>query len=276
MTFISLIAQVDKSGNPVFNSVMTNEKEVEKFVLTSNYYTLENNVENKNSSVFISENPTLDEIETASIELPSDFFLLTKESKLVVMIKLENEPKKEFLVIEMKNGKQTTYPAKFDGDITENRANEIIKLGYDSNAKIENEVLTFNGRNFKIIKSDDIQKTVWSLIKDNKLDKKKPSDIYIPSQKELKEYIVSETQKGGEFDFFTEIKGKEYDGVQIKPGIFSTNQSVALYKWGRVCFDIGVNTVEDAYVIYSEIIEKEINKRDKEYIRMGFYKEWEK
>jgi hypothetical protein len=34
--------------------------------------------------------------------------------------------------------------------------------------------------------------------------------------------------------------------------VFTTKQSVALYKWGRACFDIGVNTVEDAYGIFAE------------------------
>jgi hypothetical protein len=58
--------------------------------------------------------------------------------------------------------------------------------------------------------------------------------------------------------------------------VFTTKQSVALYKWGRDCFDIGVNTVEDAWDIFSEHQGKPVNARDKEYIKAGFYKEWEK
>jgi hypothetical protein len=58
--------------------------------------------------------------------------------------------------------------------------------------------------------------------------------------------------------------------------VFTTKQSVALYKWGRACFDIGVNTVEDAYGIFAEHQGKPVNAQDKEYIKAGFYKEWEK
>ena len=115
-----------------------------------------------------------------------------------------------------------------------------------------------------------------TLIKEEKLDKKTPSDIVIPSKKELKNYILAETKGGGKLDFFTEIKGKEFDGVQIKQGVFSTKQSVVLYKWGRACYEIGVNTIDDVFEIYAVVKQKEICQRDKEYIKMGFLKEWEK
>ena len=84
LTFLTLrqvFGQTDKNGNPVFNSVSTNEKVIGDFLLISNYYTLKNNIENRQSSVFISEQPTLDQVEKAAVNLASDFYILTKESK---------------------------------------------------------------------------------------------------------------------------------------------------------------------------------------------------
>jgi len=279
LTILSLgqvFAQSDKNGNPVFNSVSTSEKSIDNFLLISNYYTLKNNIENKQSSVFISEKPTLDQIEKASINLASDFFIMTKESKMVVMIMLQNDPKREFITIIMSNKQQSTFPCKLNGDITENRANEIIKEKFDTTATIENGKLKFNGKEFVIISNQEIEDVVLTLIKKEKLDEKKPSDINMPSKKELGNYILTETKESGKLDFFTEIKGKEFDGVQIKQGVFTTKQSVALYKWGRACYDLGVNTIEDVYEIYSEFKQKELNQREKESIKMGFDKEWEK
>jgi len=86
LTLLSLgqvFGQTDKNGNPVFNSVSTNEKVIGDFLLISNYYTLKNNIENSQSSVFISEKPTLDQVEKAATNLASDFYILTKESKMV-------------------------------------------------------------------------------------------------------------------------------------------------------------------------------------------------
>ncbi len=279
LTLLSLgqvFGQADKNGNPVFNSVSTNEKVIGDFVLISNYYTLKNNLENSQSSVFISEKPTLDQVEKAATNLASDFYILTKESKMVVMVMLQNNPKREFMTIVMNTNQQSNFPCNLKGDITENRANEIVKEKYDSTAFIKNDILNFNGKEFIIISNQKIEDAVWTLIKKEKLNKKKPSDIMLPSKTEINNYIISETREGGSLDFFTEIKGKEFDGVQIKPGVFTTKQSVALYKWGRACFEIGVNTVEDAYKIYSEFLGKPVNERDKEYIKSGFYKEWEK
>ncbi len=279
LTILSLgkvFAQSDKNGNPIFNSVSTGEKSIDNFLLISNYYPLKNNIENKKSSVFISEKPTLDQIEKASINLASDFFLITKDSKMVAMVILQNEPKREFMTIVMSNNQQSTFSFNLIGDITENRANEIVKEKYDTTAIISNGKLNFNGKEFVIIPNKKIAEAVLTLIKKEKLDKKQPSDIILPSKKELKNHILTETKAAGKLDFFTEIKGKEFDGVQIKHGVFSTKQSVALYKWGRANYEIGVSTIDDVYEIYSEFKQKEISQRDKEYIKMGFFKEWEK
>ena len=60
LTLGQIFGQTDKNGNPVFNSVSTNEKAFDDFLLISNYYTLKNNLENSQSSVFISEKPLND------------------------------------------------------------------------------------------------------------------------------------------------------------------------------------------------------------------------
>ena len=69
------------------------------------------------------------------------------------------------------------------------------------------------------------------------------------SQGDLKTYIIKESQPSGKLDFFTPIKGHEYDGRQIKPGIYATGLEFALYNWGRSVKDLGVKTVEEAYDI---------------------------
>ena len=276
LTFGNVYSQTDKNRNPIFNSVSTSEQEFDNFNLTSNYYTLENNIENKNSSVYISEKPSLNEIEKSAIELPSDFFLITRNQQISNMVLIINEPKRAFIVIDINTNKQSEFNCELKGDITENRANEIIKAKFDTNAEIKKGRLYFNNKKFKIITNSDINKAILSLIKKQGLDKTKTSDIKIPSQKELKEIILIETKEGGQLDYFTEIKGKEYDGVQIKPGIFSTKLGIALYRWGRATFENGVNTLEDSYKIFAEFKGRELNQREKEYIKLGFNKELEK
>lgn len=271
-----VLCQTDDQGDIVFNSITINEKEMGDFILVSNYYTLSNNIENKLSSAYVADKPSLDQIETAALELPSDFFMLAKDGKLVVFILLLEDPKREFLTIALADQEETSYACTLVGEIMENRANEIIKEGYDPNASIADGKLTFNGKDFAIISNKVIEEAVLQLIEKEKLNDKPVSDIVFRSQKHLEEYVLNESKEGGKLDFFTEIKGKETDGIQIKPGVFSTRKGVALYKWGSACFEIGISTLGDAIEIFKKIQGKEVSERDKKYIKMGFYNELSK
>lgn len=95
-------------------------------------------------------------------------------------------------------------------------------------------------------------------------------------QSEIKSFILKETKEGGKLDFFTPIKGKEYNGSQIKPGVYASNIEVALYKWGKSNFELGIEKLEDAYKIFMEHKGSELNGKEKALIKMGFEKELEK
>jgi hypothetical protein len=281
LTFILFITtqcfcQTDNNGNPVFNSVTTNEETIKDFQFLSNYYTLKNNIENKGSAVYISSAPTLDEIEKAAIDLPSDFFAIMKKGTLLNIIMIRNNRTRQYFVVSPNTGKQEEFPCSIRGDITENRANEIIKENYDSHAEIKGDKLFFNNKKLKIIPNAEIKRNVLGLIEKQKLDIGDTSNIKILSKDELRKIVLMESKENGKLDFFTEIKEHEYDGVQIKPGLITTKLGIALYKWGRANFDLGVNTVEDALEFWAEYKGRQANQREKDYITMGFNKELEK
>lgn len=273
---IESFSQTDKNGNPVFNSITTNEETIQDFQLSSNYYLLKTNIENKNSSVYISDNPTLKEIENASVNLPSDFFLITRNQGMLNLIMFQNYPKRLFFVINPETGKQNQYPCSIKGDITENRSKEIIKEQYDPKATINGNKLFFNNNKLTIISTAEIKKAVLELIKKEKLNIADNSNVKLLTKEEIKIFVMKESKENGKLDFFTEIKGRENDGIQVKPGIFDTNLGIALYKWGRANFEIGTNTIEDAFEFWTEYKGREINGKEKVYIKMGFNKELEK
>ncbi len=270
------LSQTDKNGNPIFNSVTTKEETVKDFQFSSNYYTLKTNIENKKSSVYISDSPTLKEIESASINLPSDFFIITKKQGVLNLIMLQNYPKRLFFVINMETRKQNEYPCSIKGDITENRANEIIKEKYDVEAKIKGNKLFFNNKKLTIISTEEIREAVLNLIETENLVVGDSSVIKILTKEELKSLVLTESKEGGKLDFFTEIKGHEYDGLQIKPGLFTTKLGLALYRWGRANFELGVNTIDDALIFWKEYKGREANQKEIDYITKGFNKELEK
>jgi len=269
-------SQTDPQGNPIFNSVTIKEETIKDFTFLSNYYTLTNNIENKISYVYISEKPNLDEIEDAAINLPSDFFVIMKKQAVLNLIMLRNIPTRQYFVVNPTTGKQRQFPCSIIGDITENRANEILKENYHRKTKIKGNILFFNNKKFTIISSDEIKKNVLEFIETHELNSDDSSLVKILSKDQLKKIVLKESKEGGNLDFFTEIKGHEYDGIQIKPGRITTKLGIALYKWGRANFDLGVNTVEDALAFWTEFKGRQANEREISYIRKGFNKEFEK
>ena len=218
-----LSSQIDKHSNPVFNSVTLSEEKVDDYQLNANYYTLSNNIANTNSSVFISQNPSLDQIEAAAIKLPSDFFLVIKDSSPIKMIMIaDKSTEKVFFTISPSDGSNEIYPCDLKGDITENRAKEIIEQKFDSNAKISGGKLFFNNKEFSIITNEEIKNKVKKLIKDKKLNDGNSSEIKIADKGLLKKIIIEQTKEGGKLDFFTEINGHEMDVVQVKKGVLTT------------------------------------------------------
>ena len=90
------------------------------------------------------------------------------------------------------------------------------------------------------------------------------------SQAEIKTFILTETKEGGKLDFFTKIKGIEYNGSQVKLGLIMTNIEIALYSWGKANASLGVENIETALAIFEEFKGKELSQREKELIPMGF------
>src|SRR3954468_11731958 len=73
-------SQTKETPKPVFFSVVTLDEPVGDYHLISNYYPLKDNIDNKASAVYVSDTPTLNQIQNAAINLPSDFYIIFKNN----------------------------------------------------------------------------------------------------------------------------------------------------------------------------------------------------
>ena len=137
--------------------------------LSTNYYPLQGNVNSRASSVFIAEKPTLNQIEAAVVKLPSHFFVLTQKGEIASMVMLTEEPKRQYLVVDFATGEPTPYPCALTGDIPEERALELVDLGWDPGAKIDGNHFSFNGKTFSILPAAKMKTDVLQLIENQKL-----------------------------------------------------------------------------------------------------------
>jgi hypothetical protein len=275
-TLITLasFAQTDSNGNPVFSSIETGKDSIDGYELLGNYYTLENNIDNKGSSVYIADKPTPNQVITAATRLPADFFILTKNGSVVKTILVNAYPEKWFFVVTPGKPEPQKYKNPLTGDIAENRANELVKAGYDPASAIADGKIRFNANSYTIISNAEIKKAVIHLINAEHLAD--TTGIIMPSGKEIHAQILKETKPGGQLDYFTPIKGHEMDGIQIKPGLFDTRIGIALYNWGKANKDLGVATLDEAFAIFAEFKGRNLNIREEDYIKLGYEKGLEK
>ena len=277
LVFLQCFSQSESEQKYLFNSVMVSEDTMPTASIAAHYYTLRNNIDNKASSVYISDRPTIEQILDAAIKLPSDFFLINKAGVMLYMLKIENNPERKFVLLTPPYMEKKELKCALKGEISENRATELIKEKYDPSARIEGQTLYFGGKKLKIISNQEIKSKVHELIKREKLIDPSIANARVLNATELRSLILSQSQKGGQLDFFSQIKGKEYDKAQLKPGVNTTNISKALYTWAKAVSDLGVTSVDDAISIYTEFKKgEEPNGREQDYIRMGFAKTLEK
>lgn len=274
----STYAQIDRNGNPVFNSISLEEQKVHDFTVSANYYTLKNNLENQQSSVFVSTKPTLDQILKAATTLPANFYILSKDKRMQYMVLLlpsqEGNKAYSFLLLNPTTGEKQALPTKLKGDITESRANELLTNNYDQKAQLDKsgKFLLFNNTSLTIIQKEEIDKQVAKIAKNLKSDKAADSEVGFLNKVELEQFIRKETSKYGKLDYWTKLNVDKEKAVGIQvDGFFMQKQHAAVYLWGKSVAELGVETLEEAKELLIAI-RGEQNKMEVMHLESGFNK----
>ncbi len=266
---ISIYGQTDQHGNPIFNSEVISEEKFDKFELTSNYYNIKENISNKKSSVYVNDNPTLDDYLTFARDLPSNFFIVHQGQDIIFLIMLlqKNDGNKTTLtynILNPNNEKSINVSCNVFGEITEKRVNELIELNVDSTAKIldmpNGRSFLFNGVTYKIQPYEKLKAEVIEL-----------ANQLISIEKEMKDpigYIKKETI-GGKLDF-NKILEKENQGLFVYDGFAYNKKDFAIYLWGKEVKLIGIKTSKKAVKLWEEINERTLTKPERKALIRGF------
>jgi hypothetical protein len=166
--------QTDSYGNPIFNNELISEEEFDNFELTSNYYTTKDNISNKESSVYVSDNPAITDYLDFSRNLPSYFFIVHRERKMLGMIVLlqKNEGSKTtltYFILNPENGKSMEAPCSVFGEITEKRVEELEEMKIDTESKLidmpNGKFYVFNGIMYFVQPYDSLKAEVIEIAK---------------------------------------------------------------------------------------------------------------
>ncbi|MBE8712135.1 hypothetical protein [Sphingobacterium hungaricum] len=173
IAFTKSFAQIDSKGNPIFNSVVIGEEKFDDFELTSSYFTIANNISDKNSSVYINDNPSLSDYLKFSRDLPSYAFTVHQGEQVQLMIMLVqtnkgSETDFHYYVSNPNNGKSVEIPCAVWGEISEKRVEEFEKLKVDADAEIielpKGTLYSFNGIAYRIQPYKELKEEVLQII----------------------------------------------------------------------------------------------------------------
>ncbi|WP_223606480.1 hypothetical protein [Chryseobacterium sp. OSA05B] len=264
VTGSNLYAQLDKNGNPIFNSEKIENFTLENVEIISSYYTIKNNIDNKQSSVFINENPTSDNYWSFSSKLPSYYFMIVDKGNVKGMLMLipKSEDDSFFynVVIPSKN-ESFQIPSKLKGKITENRAKELVNIK-KNNAIIKNDVLKFNNKDFQILKYNDVVEEVKNIVKEKFIDN------HDDENSNLEKYIKTES-KGGKLDFKNTVEKYETAFINFD-GIMYNKKDFAILMWGAAVKKTGITELNKAQLLWEEINERNLTEPELKALRKGF------
>ncbi len=270
ITLTNAFGQTDRHGNPVFNSELISEDKLDEFELTSSYYTIDNNISNKGSSVYVNDNPTSDDYLKFARELPSNFFIVHQGQSVMVMIMLMQKidgsnTTLSYNIINPNNGKSMQLSCNVFGEISEKRADELLKLKVDSAAKIID--LPNNGKGF-LFNSIVYRIQPYNKLKAEVIEIAKQLSAPEQEIKDPVEYIKNETI-GGQLDF-NKVLEKETQALFLYDGVAYNKKDFAIFLWGKKVKILGVGSSKKAKKLWEEINNRTLTDPEKKALISGF------
>lgn len=262
-TSVKLFSQIDKNGNPVFNSVNIEKTNLDDFEIISNYYTIKDNIDNKLSSVFVRESPSIEDFVNFSTKLPSYYFMLVNHGNVQGMAMLIPSPKDDsyfYNVIIPYNNSNIIIPSSLRGKITEHRAKELAVIK-NNDSKITDNQFHISSSNLEII---PFQK-VLSEFKEVVVDKIKSAS---KTDNRLEEYIKSESKEGGKFDFKKKLEDSE--GLIAYESILYNKKDFAILMWSAAVKSLGYNDFDKAKDLWKSINGRELTEPELKAFKKGF------
>ncbi|MCD9855248.1 hypothetical protein LUD75_11050 [Epilithonimonas sp. JDS] len=265
-----LFSQTDKNGNPIFNSLNIEKIKFENVEIVSNYYSMKDNIDNKMSSVFISENPTSEDYINFATKLPSYYFLIADKGNVIGMAMLI--PKTEdgsffynFVIPSTKSNFQIASQLK--GKITEHRAKEILNIEKDR-AKIDKTKFIYNNNDFEIIQYKDIITELENIVLD------KINNNQQLESDNVEAYIITESKKGGKLDFTDTVE--KYDGAFVSfADILYNKKDFAILLWGASVSREGLKDYDKARMLWEKINSRKLTEPELKALKKGFETKFE-
>jgi hypothetical protein len=173
-------SKTDEAGQPLMRATAVADTTVDGFSVVANYYTLEGNIDDPASALFMSESPALADYARFARAIPSYAFLVVADDEPKTVLSLWQDPADDsfWLLVPTAEGGQfvpTGYEfTTSDPVITEVRGLELLQNGVDADAATaqgaEGQVqVMFNGTAHNVLPFAPVFADVVGFVAENEL-----------------------------------------------------------------------------------------------------------
>ena len=104
----------------------------------------------------------------------------------------------------------------------------------------------------------------------------KLNDSSITLTKEVRAKLVRESKNNGKLDYWTPIKGHEFEGEKVEHDFYASKVDVAIIKWSYALTTSGLKNKADIISLFEELKGREIQPTELNYIDYGYKKAMDK
>jgi hypothetical protein len=89
---------------------------------------------------------------------------------------------------------------------------------------------------------------------------------------EIKNHFLKESKDHGKFDYWSPIKGHEFEGEKVALDLFVTKEDAAIIKWSFELTTSGLKQETDIISLYEDLKKRKITKTELAFIDYGYNK----
>lgn len=260
-------AQTGDPNNPVFISQEIDDNDYGSFSLNTSYYTIANNIDNRQSSAFISDVPSPDEYLHFAQHQPSYYFLIHRQRSVLGMILFHQQTTDQrsrftYTIVNPANGHRRRVPSRLKGELTQQRAQELVSNQLVSpNSFLEDTLCLLGETGYPVLALAEVQQEVIALAQQLLGQEQGKID-------ELEEYIRTETV-GGTLDFEAAL-AQEPQQRFFRHGIVYSKARFSVLLWGGAVRMLGLRSIENARRLWEKIQQRPLTQAEWHALRCGF------
>lgn len=104
----------------------------------------------------------------------------------------------------------------------------------------------------------------------------KSIDTSITLTRQVRADLIKESKNNGKLDYWTPIKGHEFDGEKMERDFYVSKEDAALIKWTYQLTITGVKNKPDIISLYEELKGRQASNNELNYIDYAYHRALEK